>query len=118
MKADVERGEVVDLLNRTLARIKDESRWCQDALARDADGHEVPPLSEDAASWCAFGAILRECDGYHADRRVSVGTRAMIEFERAAGSNMATANDIDGHAAVVDAYRKAIDAMRDDRSSE
>jgi hypothetical protein len=32
--------------------------WCRGADARDADGSEVPPWDETAASWSVLGAIV------------------------------------------------------------
>jgi hypothetical protein len=31
--------------------------WCQNTLARDADGNAVKPISERAVAWCAIGAV-------------------------------------------------------------
>ena len=105
----IERSSTRNLLERALTRIEDETHWCQDDLALDADGRPVPPVSDAAVKWCAFGALIAEGDA--ADSRVAAGTAALIAFERATGSNIATVNDSDGHAAVIDGYRKAIDSL-------
>lgn len=105
----IERDSTRNLLERALNRIADETHWCQDDLALDADGRPVPPVSDAAVKWCAFGALIAE--GGTPNSRVSAGTAALIAFERATGSNIAKVNDVDGHAAVVAGYRKAIDAQ-------
>lgn len=105
----IERDSTRNLLERALNRIADETHWCQDDLALDADGRPVPPVSDAAVKWCAFGALIAE--GGEADSRVAAGTRALIAFERATGSNIAKVNDGDGHAAVMQGLRRAIDAQ-------
>ncbi len=39
--------------------ITDPAKWTQGEYARDADGNEVRAWSEDAACFCAYGAIQR-----------------------------------------------------------
>jgi hypothetical protein len=33
--------------------------WCQEALARDALGDNVPPLDPEAVQWCALAAVQK-----------------------------------------------------------
>jgi hypothetical protein len=39
--------------------LTDESKWTQNAGARDKEKIPVPPKSEEAVCWCLFGAILK-----------------------------------------------------------
>lgn len=40
------------------ARSYMERGWCRNALARDANGNGVSPVSEQAVAWCASGALI------------------------------------------------------------
>jgi hypothetical protein len=33
--------------------------WCQEALARDAFGNNVPPFDPEAVQWCALAAVQK-----------------------------------------------------------
>lgn len=104
--ADMTREVVREVLTLASERIADESNWCQDALARDDEGREVQPLAESATQWCAFGALIVELDA----RDDLDGMVVKLAYERAAGCNIATLNDSDGHGAVMAAYERAIEA--------
>lgn len=46
-----------DVLAKAKELLADPSKWTRKALARTANGHEVPPSSEFACRFCALGAI-------------------------------------------------------------
>jgi hypothetical protein len=48
-----------DEKDRLLALFDHESRWCQEAEARDAEGEPVHFDSEDAVAWDLVGALCR-----------------------------------------------------------
>ena len=54
--AEVVQDEATALLIRARALV--ERGWCRDAFARDAARNPVPPTSERAVAWDAFGALL------------------------------------------------------------
>ena len=37
----------------------DRSKWCQHALAVDADGHRCDPWAVGAVKWSFYGALIR-----------------------------------------------------------
>lgn len=37
--------------------LSDESKWCKEAMARDANGEETVEWGEDACQWCLSGAV-------------------------------------------------------------
>lgn len=53
---------VVEVLEQARALIADQTHWCQNALAVDAEGCETDPSADDAMAWCALGAIYRASD--------------------------------------------------------
>ena len=67
-----------------------EQGWTQDALARDAQGNEVNPLSTEATCWCAIGAIIKARTElwFH-----SGGTAALVQ--RHLGTLINRVNDVD-----------------------
>jgi hypothetical protein len=40
------------------AKKKIEKGWCQGAMARDIDGQAVGCMTEEAASFCIYGAVI------------------------------------------------------------
>jgi hypothetical protein len=52
----------VDILRKALALIQDESRWTQEAYARDAQGRRVRPYDPAATCWCIEGAVAISCN--------------------------------------------------------
>ena len=51
----IEVDETAEILIRARGFL--ERGWCQNTLARDADGNAIKPISEQAVAWCAIGAI-------------------------------------------------------------
>ena len=57
-KLRAERLEKVATVLDSAADLVDKG-WCQNSIARDAEGKPVNELSEDAVAFCADGAIVR-----------------------------------------------------------
>ena len=51
---------VAEILNRAADRLSREGAWTQNAMAKDADGTQVPPRYATACQWCSKGAIRAE----------------------------------------------------------
>src|SRR5271170_6750272 len=51
----IEVDETTEILIRARGFL--ERGWCQNTLARDADGNAIEPISERAVAWCAIGAV-------------------------------------------------------------
>ena len=91
-------------LEDALELIRDPSRWCRDAYARDADGERRGPNEKDAVRWCAEGALLHVTD---------VPTFELLrELDHVAfglyGIGVSRVNDDLGHEAVIRCYEGAI----------
>lgn len=41
--------------------LSEPARWTQGTMARSKSGELVTPRSDDACSWCMFGAVLKVC---------------------------------------------------------
>lgn len=50
----------LDILIAARNRIKPIAHWCQNTMAKAADGRHVFTDSPDAVQWCAMGALRRE----------------------------------------------------------
>jgi hypothetical protein len=107
----------VEVLRGARELLADKKRWARETYARDAEGNSVESLSRDAICWCVAGAI----------ERVARGTAgpflpALLAFARAnevkipsddevvelACMRVGTYNDSSEHAAIVQAFDKAI----------
>jgi hypothetical protein len=86
--------------------IEDPEHWTTAALARDANGKEVPPDAGEAVRWCAYGAcVVVSRSGLLMD----LSQRALEKAASASGGGGVEAvNDNDGHAAVLELYDTAI----------
>ena len=91
---------VQSVLRAALARLGDNGEhWTRNSLARTADGSGCSVSSPDAASWCAWGAVLAS---YIAVQVKAPGTvldglsDAMLDVAKAAGyDNIIEYNDDD-----------------------
>jgi hypothetical protein len=54
-----ENVEVLEVLTDALDLIRDEDRWCRDALARTITGDHTWPNESDAYKFCARGALCQ-----------------------------------------------------------
>ena len=85
--------------------ISHRDRWCRAALARDAEGVSIPPDWDEAASWCAQGAIGAIAPDPASDGRVyaDVALRRAVPHGTPAG-----VNDHRGHKATLAMVDRAI----------
>ena len=116
-----ERDDVVTaLLVRARARIADPARWTQGAYARDAEGRQALPKSQDAVRWCALGALEAELPYRVVDRILDIPLdlryldavqrleESILAEDWATPANVPGLNDGAGHEAVLAAYDEAI----------
>jgi hypothetical protein len=52
VSADTHKMKAHELLSSS-------DNWCQEALAKDADGDNIPPFHPEAVQWCALAALQR-----------------------------------------------------------
>lgn len=93
----------VEVLRWARDLIADPERWCQGALAENAECEPVDYDSPDACRWCALGAV------YRASPKTPDGDAAIFYLHDAARPRgLIDANDNQDHAAVLDLYDRAI----------
>jgi len=97
--------------------IADEAKWTQGTAARGANGKTCPPRSKMAKQWCAVGAIYYVAGCAYPSLHPNVATEAHdLLSETAARSEfrrcMSEVNDLDGHAATLAMFDRAIAAQR------
>jgi len=114
LKDEIARGAVVNTLDILIAvreLIADESRWTQEAAARDAKGWVVHPRAEEACRWCVYGALLRISRSY--GNSMGPAWELLDDVAREAGySSPVRLNDECGHAAILMALDRAIERAR------
>jgi hypothetical protein len=102
----------VGILREARARISEPSNLATGTLAWDDDGIEVEPYSSAAVHFCALGAL----DACFTSQTVCPEIRRTLEellhqtAQRLYGKSLGSANDEDGHEAVMRIYRAAIEA--------
>ncbi|MCA1841756.1 MAG: hypothetical protein LC792_00940 [Actinobacteria bacterium] len=94
-----------EALRQARALIADPARWCQDEMARDANGRYADPTSPTARQWCATGAVIHICVATVPALTASRYLRAALGGNR----HPEALNDYDGHAAVLEMYDRAIE---------
>ena len=107
---DTPTAEVRAHAGRAADLIRDEEHWCTLARARDKYNVLVPPESDYATQWCAFGALQRteRSSDVHCVGDVIV---AMVDVLKRRGAKpgpgedsvavITTFNDMVGHSATV-----------------
>lgn len=102
-----------EVLQKARDLIADEDRWTHGYYARDEEGFEVEPNEPGACQWCALGSIYHVlgAEVVYAEEEPDA-VRALNATAAAGGSadNPAYINDINGHAAVLALFDKAIAA--------
>ncbi len=90
--------------------IKDEDRWTQGMIARDAHGDQVLPWAPEAVRWCASGAVLSfPCSFTETDALVEAANALFPQFRLPKDfHNVVEVNDMLGHAAILQVFEKAI----------
>lgn len=94
------------LLISAKSLIVDEDDWTTGALARDGYGELVSYTDSSVCLLCAMGAVKRAANTLKLDHTFVL--KAFQALNVAAGHPITYANDKFGHAAVMDAYDKAI----------
>ena len=102
------------VLIRAKTLIADPQHWTRDTLARSRQGVDVSWADRSAARWCAMGAIYRAAydllgDANKAARVGNDVVRSIIPpGESQLRGYLATLNDHGGHAAVIEAFDRAL----------
>lgn len=94
-----------EILAKAIARIENPEHWCQSAFARDKYGNSINYNSPAAVSWCATGAILKECP-IPSDYEPVLDLINNTHFEVRMG--VSAYNDTYIHSKVLDYLRKAL----------
>lgn len=102
-----EHADVVDQLLAARDLIADEERWCQGAIARDAEGNDTAAGNAAAVAFCAEGAAL-----------VVGSWKKMGPYLQTAANSLYDTvffrvNDDLGHEAVMEVYDYAIRLAKD-----
>jgi hypothetical protein len=102
------------IIRRAREIISDPEHWTQCAAARDAEGNEVSPLSSSAVCFCAIGSLERATDEVHPRKEhPTTNWNALVRakniiYDMAAHRGIVEVNDIEGHAAVLSLFDKAL----------
>ena len=96
------------------ALIADPAHWTRCTLACTADGHHVDWYDHSATKWCAMGAIYRAAYDLIGDQKEAtrIGDEAAKSIYRPRWFTVSLPkiNDGQGHAAVLAAFDKALEA--------
>lgn len=109
---------VVNILSEAQELIRDPSKWCQGAFARDADGLPAAFDGKTACSWCALGAVdfigTKRRDYILSDRALEA-LRIASELYWTGEADPAGVNDNSNHAAVMEMFDRAIQIAKGGR---
>lgn len=116
------------ILQEAYNLIENPEHWTQVVLARDTDGNSVEPCDPTAVCFCAIGALYRVCNAAREDGDAMLALGETREDVLEAGKTLAESmgwknnveapmseviytvnDDYDGHARILQAFRKAID---------
>lgn len=109
------RQEVLNLLTTAQGLILDPSNWCYGAPAKDAMGNVVGASDQSACQWCAYGAVWsmkQTHDEDMLDRAEGLLCRAAENMHE--DWTPVLVNDREGHSAVMEMYRRAIEIAKED----
>ena len=107
---DTPTAEVQAHAGRAADLIRDREHWCTGVRARDEHGVIVPPDSDYAVQWCAFGALERTEHSSDAHEIKDVTAAAVGALKRRGAKPgpgedsvavVTTFNDMVGHSAIV-----------------
>lgn len=99
--------ETIDVLKAARELISDESRWTQQAMARDVSGKHVFSYDARATRWCSMGAI-NKASGFTGDRIPDAAMEASLAIGRVV-FDVVKFNDSSRHAEVLAAFDRAIE---------
>ena len=94
------------------ALVADPAHWTRRTFARTADGHAIAWYDHSATKWCATGAIYRAAYDLVGDpnEAVRIGHLVVKSVSPGRWLPVASINDVLGHAAVLAAFDKALEA--------
>ena len=98
----------VQIITRARSLIEDKERWCSGAVALDARGTTVSPISSQATKRCALGALIASAYEIINDYGQAniLAINAVRSFQGI--STLVNINDARGHAAVLAFFDEAI----------
>lgn len=88
-----------DKLRAAKALIEDPAHWCQGHYALNADGADISAGDPRAVKWCAIGAC----------NHLGMTDKTTDYLYRSSGSPVTLINDLEGHAAVLALFDRAIE---------
>ena len=106
----IAKSQITKTLQKARYRITDENHWCQGEHARNANGDYVFYRSENAVSWCAQGAVLRETqdDPFLRERCLDVLYENLSKSWQQHEFKVNDFNDASTHVEVLDLFNLAI----------
>lgn len=107
------QDEILRVLSAAQERIREPENWCQRSLAKRADGNGCWPEDQEAAQWCAVGALAAEVT----DER---GAKAyLIKAAREMGySRVSELNNRTDHLSTLAMFSHAIELRLADMAKE
>jgi hypothetical protein len=97
---------MLDKIKEARKIIEDPSRWTKGTLARDATGAITRVFADDAASFCAVGAIART--GVSCQLQVDIGREFFPHIQRRGYCKISGFNDSHSHEEVLELFDEVI----------
>jgi hypothetical protein len=101
----------LQILERARALIEDERHWCPGDLARDARGFSIAPIDSNAEQRCALGALVAAAYQFTGDSHSAQEVATMAMRPIIGATSLTHINDIEGHAAILALFDRAIAAQ-------
>ena len=108
MTTDMSPAAELDHLEGVLSILGEPKRWTRGADARAFPRRSVLPQSDEAESWCLWGAIVR----------VWWDSKPGLSLSTSLNADVFTLNDFRGYEAVLDALCARIDELRESQGVE
>jgi len=96
------------ILERARTFISHEEHWCRGALGRDAYSNRVDPTDATALRRCAFGALMAAAVELVADPKQARALADVVAQETCGANFLVHTNDMNGHAAALALFDKAL----------
>ena len=101
------------IVSGVLAIFADDNNWTRGALARTRNGDACSWEDPKAVKYCALGAMIRVATDLVSDYDqarflVIQVTRQILAASNRSGSVLPHINDVEGHAAIVSMFKKAL----------
>lgn len=98
-------SDALEQLRAARSLLADPAAWTRETYARDRYGDPVHSAFEEAACWCAYGALERQGASGNSEASEYLRRAALVLFD----SWPACVNDDRGHEAVLRMYDRAIE---------